>query len=312
MNTLNESIKNYMQYCSCRKRLDSKSIRAYRIDLAQYATYMQKYKLDFCDKKHIGEYIEHLHSLYAPRTVKRKVACLRAFYHYLMCEESIRENPFHKLDISFKIPQQLPRYIPIHTIQTFYEELYAGRDHAHTPYQFKCSIRNIAVVELLFATGLRISELCMLPSKHVNLVEKEILICGKGNKERILQLTDSNTINAVQQYSDLFSDDIEKCGYFFVNGWGNALSDQSVRNMINKLVQQAAISLHITPHMFRHSFATCLVNQDVDIRCIQELMGHSSIKTTEIYTHVSMEKQKNTLQEKNPRKLLGYSYVPLD
>ena len=103
----------------------------------------------------------------------------------------------------------------------------------------------------------------------------------------------------------MFREDITSCGYFFVNNYGNRLSEQSVRNMIHRIASNAQIPINITPHMFRHTFATSLVNQEVDIRCIQELLGHSSIRTTEIYTHVDTARQKHILECKNPRKLIS-------
>ena len=131
-----------------------------------------------------------------------------------------------------------------------------------------------------------------------------VLIYGKGAKERILQIGNLGVIAALTLYQETFQDDIAKCGYFFVNKLKRKLSDQSVRFMINKYAGLAGIKQHITPHMFRHSFATLLLEQDVDIRYIQKMLGHSSISTTEIYTHVSNNKQKNILMNKHPRNLM--------
>ncbi len=307
MNTVQELIDEYLRYCGVRKGLDPKTLRAYRSDLYDFNRFTEQQNCDFLDKKCIGKYVDILHCTKAPRTVKRKIASLQAFYHYLVYEEKISENPLYRMDLSFKMPQQLPRYIPSHIMEGFYRELYSQREKAHTPYQEKCAVRNIAVIELLFAAGLRISELCSLTPEVVNFYDKSVLIHGKGNKERIIQLTEEVTIRSLVEYASLFAQDIRESGYFFVNKFGHCLSPQSVRNMINQMVNDAAIPLHITPHMFRHSFATYLVNQDVDIRCIQEILGHSSIKTTEIYTHVNMTKQRSVLELKNPRKLLRES-----
>lgn len=305
MNTLFVLIDDYLQYCRVRKGLDVKTIRAYRSDICDFQQYLQGHGDDYLNKDCIGDYIDMLHCTKAPRTVKRRIASLHAFYHYLVYAEKIAENPLHRLDLSFKLPQQLPRYIPNHIMNTFYQELYSQKKTAATKYQLQCAVRNIAVIELLFATGLRISELCGLKQEFVNLYDGEIRIHGKGNKERILHLTEDTTVNALKDYSALFSCEMKQSDYFFLNKRGLPLSAQSVRNMINQLVDSASISMHITPHMFRHSFATGLVNQDVDIRCIQEILGHSSIRTTEIYTHVNLSKQKSVLESKNPRKLLN-------
>lgn len=309
MNTLSKLIEQYLEYCRNRKCLDSKTLRAYKADLNDFCQYIARQHENFLDKTVIGKYVDSLHGTKAPRTVKRKISSLQAFYRYLLLEEQIAENPFYRLDLSFKLPQRLPRYIPNHILNQFYQEMYAQVDNASTVYQLKCATRNVAVIELLFATGLRISELCELTQESVNLCEKEIRIHGKGNKERMIHLTETVTVDALIRYTSLFKTDLQNSEYFFLNKCGRPLSPQSVRNMLNQLTDSASISMHITPHMFRHSFATGLVNQDVDIRCIQELLGHSSIRTTEIYTHVSLSKQRSVLETKNPRKQLQINYA---
>ena len=160
------------------------------------------------------------------------------------------------------------------------------------------------MIELLFATGMRISELCSLKPSDIDLKSSNILIYGKGAKERMIQLGNPEVINALSLYQEVFREDIDACGYFFVNRLQRRLSDQSVRFMINRYAELAGIRQHITPHMFRHSFATLLLEQDVDIRYIQRMLGHSSISTTEIYTHVSSAKQKDILVHKHPRNLM--------
>ena len=151
---------------------------------------------------------------------------------------------------------------------------------------------------------MRISELCSLKPSDIDLESSNILIYGKGSKERILQIGNPEVLAALSLYRETFSTDIAVCGYFFVNRLRQKLSDQSVRFMINRYAKLAGLSQHITPHMFRHSFATLLLEQDVDIRYIQKMLGHSSISTTEIYTHVSNTKQKDILVHKHPRNLM--------
>ena len=151
---------------------------------------------------------------------------------------------------------------------------------------------------------MRISELCSLKPADIDFENKSILIYGKGAKERIVQIGNPEVLSALLLYQTAFRADIEICGYFFVNRLGKKLSDQSVRFMINRYARLASIEQHLTPHMFRHSFATLLLEQDVDIRYIQRILGHSSISTTEIYTHVSNVKQKDILFNKHPRNLM--------
>lgn len=300
MNTLNNYIAEYIEYCEYRKRLDPKTLKAYRIDLKQYEDFCTNLS-DFFDKNVVDSFITSLHKQYKPKTVKRKIASLKAFFHHMEYREVLNENPFTKLDIRFREAKLLPKTIPFHTIQAFLSTLYTQKERAESEYQLRCCIRDIAVIELLFATGMRISELCSLKPSDIDLESNNILIYGKGAKERIIQFGNQEVIAALTLYQETFKKDIKVCGYFFVNRLQHKLSDQSVRFMINHYAELAGISQHITPHMFRHSFATLLLEQDVDIRYIQRMLGHSSISTTEIYTHVSNTKQKDILTHKHPR-----------
>ena len=236
--------------------------------------------------------------------MKRKIASLKAFFHHLSYQEILSENPFDKLDIRFREAKLLPKTIPFHSLQTFLSTLYAQKGLAQTDYQKNCCIRDIAVIELLFATGMRISELCSLRPQHIDLENNTVRIYGKGAKERILQVGNPAVLSALKIYFMTFQNDIETCGYFFVNRLCRKLSDQSVRFMIDHYARLANLDQHLTPHMFRHSFATLLLEQDVDIRYIQQMLGHSSISTTEIYTHVSNEKQKDILFHRHPRNFM--------
>ena len=303
MNTLKDYISEYLNYCEYRKQLNFKTIKAYKIDLNQYNSFC----LDISDpfsKKAVDSYITELFKHYKSKSVKRKIASLKAFFHYLEYTEFLVQNPFDKLDVHFREAKLLPKTIPFHSIQKFLSVLYAQKMQAVSTYQFKCCLRDIAVIELLFATGMRISELCSLKPSDIDLESNTVLIYGKGAKERILQLGNSEVISALATYQSTFKADISACGYFFVNKRKQKLSDQSVRFMINRYAALAGIEQHITPHMFRHSFATLLLEQDVDIRYIQKMLGHSSISTTEIYTHVSSAKQKDILVNKHPRNFM--------
>ena len=300
MNTLDNYISEYIEYCKYRKRLDFKTLKAYKIDLKQYTDYCSDLS-DCFGKDVVDTFITSLHKNYKAKTVKRKIASLKAFFHYMEYKEILTENPFTKLDIRFREAKLLPKTIPLHSMQSFLSTLYVQKEHAESEYQQRCCIRDIAVIELLFATGMRISELCSLKPSDIDLESNNILIYGKGAKERIIQIGNQEVIAALNLYKETFAKDMDSCGYFFVNRLQHKLSDQSVRCMINHYAELAGISQHITPHMFRHSFATLLLEQDVDIRYIQRMLGHSSISTTEIYTHVSKKKKKDILVHKNPR-----------
>ena len=301
MNNLQNLIENYLNYCQRQKQLDSKTLKAYQIDLTQFSNAIATKNVYDITSSTIENFISQLHKKYKPKTVKRKIASIRALFRYLEYKEIIEHNPFHKIQIRFREPFTLPKTIPLHTVEVFLATIYKQHSLAKTEYQRKCTLRDIAVIELLFATGIRISELCTLKPNDISLYEKTILIYGKGSKERRLQIGNDDVIQILKEYKDIYHNEISNCQHFFATSSGNALSDQSVRRMINKYVNLACIDMHITPHMFRHTFATSLLEADVDIRYIQEMLGHSSINITEIYTHVAMSKQREILTTKHPR-----------
>jgi integrase/recombinase XerD len=302
MNNLQLLISNYLEYCKTQKRLDEKTLKAYIIDLKQFSTLISCKEITMITTNTLETHIAQLHQQYKPKTVKRKIASLKAFFHYLEYKDIIEHNPFNKIQVRFREPVILPKTIPLHTIETFLSIIYRQRYNAKTDYQKRNALRDAAIIELLFATGMRISELCALKNNDVNLFDGTILIHGKGDKERRIQIGNDAVIHILEEYKNNYLFEIQNCKHFFANQSGNALSDQAVRRMINKYTSLAAIDLHITPHMFRHTFATCLLEADVDIRYIQEMLGHSSINITQIYTHVAVAKQKDILTTKHPRK----------
>ena len=302
MSNLQTTIQNYLNFCEYQKRLDIKTLKAYKIDLNQFAKKILISNISEITADTLENFISNLHIQYKPKTVKRKIASLKAFFHFLEYKDLIDYNPFNKIQIKFREPVILPKTIPLKTVELFLTTIYKQHHVAKTDYQKRNTLRDAAVIELLFSTGMRISELCSLHANNINLYEGTILINGKGSKERLLHIGNENVINILEEYTQTFKREIIQSGYFFANQNGTALSGQSVRRMINKYTSIAAIDLHITPHMFRHTFATSLLEADVDIRYIQEMLGHSSINITEIYTHVTLSKQKDILCTKHPRK----------
>lgn len=302
MNNLQLHIVNYLSHCEHQKRLDSKTLKAYRIDLGQFSKSTGITDPIDVSSNILETYISTLHEKYKPKTVKRKIASLKAFFHYLEYKEVVVINPFNKIQIKFREPTILPKTIPLLTVESFLSTIYTCRRQAPTAYQRKNALRDAAIIELLFATGMRISELCSLKAGDVSLSDRSLLIYGKGNKERRMQIGNDDVFQVLVEYCKTFHNKITSNSVFFVNQNQTPVSDQAVRRMINKYVSLAAIDLHITPHMFRHTFATSLLEADVDIRYIQEMLGHSSINITEIYTHVALSKQRDILTSKHPRK----------
>ena len=300
INPLEILIDEYLQFCSSRKNLDYKTIKSYSIDLMQYFEFSSTTD-SWLNKRTIESYIEYIHTIYKPKTIKRKVASIKAFFHYLEIEEILETNPFHKIQIKYKEPFILPKTIPINAIEQIIKFAYTEYKNKTTQYSKKTALRNILILELLFATGMRISELCSLTLEQIDISDYIIKIYGKGSRERLIQICNNSTQNLIDEYIRTFNSEIINNKYIFTNRLQNKLSEQSVRNMINKYTKDSGISIHITPHMFRHSFATLLLEADVDIRYIQQMLGHSSITTTQIYTHTSINKQKAILTTKHPR-----------
>lgn len=298
----NELIRIYLQHCQLEKGLSKKTIKAYRIDLTQFSCYAGS-DITICDKVLMQDYLSLLHSRFQIKTVKRKIASLKVFFTYLVEEDIIHANPFEKLRIKLHEPFILPKTIPLSTINLILLTAYKKKNSFvdKSSYHYKACLRDIAALELLFATGMRVSELCTLTSNSIDLSDGVIKIYGKGSKERMIQVGNPDVLSAVYAYYNAFSNTIHENGWFFINRLGKQLSDQSVRNMLSMYVELAGIDQHVTPHMFRHSFATLLLEEDVDIRYIQQLLGHSSITTTQIYTHVTSKKQRDILTTRHPR-----------
>lgn len=295
-----ESLFNaYIEDCEFRKRLNSKTLCAYSVDLKQFFEYAGA---EFMNSEKINDYIHYLNrKCYKVKTVKRKIASLKAFFSYLEYIENIEVSPFRKVRTKIQEPKILPKTIDEKVLDQIFNYLYKSIEEAKTDYKINIAIRNATIIELLFCTGLRISELCELKINNINLLNGKMIIFGKGSKERILFIGNENVLNILNKYFILNSIEINKKGWLFPNKDGEKLSDQSIRKLLKNIEVKLNLTKHITPHMFRHTFATMLLDKDVDIRYIQKILGHSSISITQIYTHVSNSKQKEIMVNKNPR-----------
>lgn len=299
MDELENLFKEYVDDCEYRKRLNLKTIRAYKTDLKQFFDYVEK---EYLDQKKINDYIHYLNQNYVKyKTVKRKIASVKGFYSYLEYNELIDKNPFRKIRTKIQEPNLLPKTIDSEILGKIFEYLYNQIDEARSEYKKINAIRNAAIIELLFCTGLRISELCHIKNSDINLYNGSLKVFGKGSKERLIYIGNENVIDILKRYSEIISDKSENIEWFFINKAGGRLSDQSIRKMLTRIELKLDLPNHITPHMFRHTFATILLDKDVDIRYIQKFLGHSSISVTQIYTHISNIKQKEILTNKNPR-----------
>lgn len=296
-----EELQQYLNYCEFQKTLDSKTLKAYRIDLKQY---LGKVQLEEPSKQEIENYIAELHKKYKQKTVKRKIASIKAFYNYLEEEEIIESSPFRKIKVKFKENITLPRVIPRKEIEILLNSMYAGVAISN-PRDKKYKLRDLAIVELFFATGARVYEISNIKKECVDLDSGLIRIMGKGGKERYIQIAEDSVITLLRKYSQVNAEEIDSCGYFFVNQRGQRFSEQSIRLMLKNHLEQAEITRKITPHMFRHSFATYLLEEGVDVSYVQRMLGHSSINTTQIYIHVAAKKQAEILRNMHPRKKMN-------
>ena len=299
-------INEYLNYCSNNKRLDKKTIKAYKIDLYQFVDYINSCSLKNDMRQIIQSYFSNLDINLKPSTIKRKYATLKAYFKYLELEEIIDLNPFSRIRIKINEEQKLPKIFSISIFESILRTAYSILSSCNkndTNYFTYATI--VLVIELLFSTGIRVSELCNLKINNISIEDGRILIMGKGARERVLYIAN---INVKKFFNDFLSKRIDICrktDFVFINRNGDRLSEQSVRRIIKMIVQKSGISQHITPHMFRHTLATALLDNGVDCRCIQKILGHSSIKTTERYTHVSLEMQKNVLFQNHPRNKLN-------
>lgn len=296
-------IQQYLVYCKQQKDLDPKSVKAYRIDLEQLDRYLSTRDLAL-SRESILSYISFLNENYKERSVKRKVASIKAFCSYMGETGQLEPNPFMCIRLKLPRSQELPKTISLRVIEAMLFEAHRQVQIAKTEVGLRAAWRETAVMELLFASGMRVSELCGLKRQEVDLEDGTVRIRGKGRKERLIQIENAEVLHSLAEYRqvEIRSNTLN----FFLNRCQRPLSDQSVRMILNKYAQRVNACQRITPHMFRHSFATLLLDADVDLRYIQHLLGHSSVSTTQIYTHVSSSKLRWILATKHPRNNLSF------
>jgi integrase/recombinase XerD len=306
---LKEAIEQFLFHCRYEKNLSPKTLKAYSIDLRQVTDFLAANlpatHLEAIDKVALRLYIKTLFTGLAEKSVKRKVASLKALFHFLEREDLIAVNPFRKMDVRIKETKRLPRGLSLLDLKRLFQHIYqAKRSNAGSAAShYRALVRDIAVLETLFATGARVAEVCHLRLDDVDLTQGRIRILGKGARERLLQLPDQDTLSALLDYQALWLEPTPPHTYFFHNRLGRRLSEQSVRSMLRRHAIDAGLALHLTPHMLRHSVATLLLEQGVDIRYIQHFLGHSSITTTQIYTAIHDHSHIHMLASRHPRHL---------
>lgn len=241
-------------------------------------------------------YVASLHEHYAPSSIARKISSLRSLYHFLVQDRLIKENPFNDVELPKK-EKRLPKFI-------YPEEIKTILNSVHTDNIL--GKRNKLILELLYGTGIRVSELCNIKLQDIDFSQELILIHGKGQKDRYVPIHQT-LVKALQTYIITTRHDFTKKRkditqkFLFFNNKGTRLTERGVRLIINKIMIESGESLKISPHTLRHTFATHILNNGADLRSVQELLGHSHLSSTQIYTNVTKEKLKEEYMKAHPR-----------
>ncbi len=290
-----EIIYEFLDYISYEKKYSDNTEKNYELDLFKYFEYLDKNNLNYLTVKYkdVSNFTLFLAKQnYKSTTINRIDSSIRSFYNYLELEEKINGNPF-KAASNLKVPKRLPNYFKYDEYLTMISVI--DKDD----YEY----RNRLILEMLFATGLRVSELSNIKIKDIDFSEREIKIMGKGSKERFVFYNKECAIVLDSYLKEcrsklLNSKDSE---YLFINHLGDKLTDRGIRLIIDKIVKKSCIKSKVSPHTFRHTFATMLLNEGCNIKSVQELLGHSSLGTTGIYTHLTNDEVRLAYMKAHPR-----------
>ncbi len=288
----------FLKYLQYEKRYSPHTVVSYTNDLNQFYSYCQEADIDFSPL-----YIKH-HAIrawvvklmdegFSPRTVNRKITTLKSFYKFLLREELIEFNPMDRV-VAPKIRKRLPEFIAEEQINSLLDNYEFGRDFE--------GVRNRMIIEMFYATGIRLAELVNLKIVSVDTKKCSIKVLGKRNKERIVPYSKSLN-NTITEYLDVRGklEVITDNDFFYLTKKGNKVYDKLVYRVVNKYLQFVTTMKKKSPHILRHTFATHLLNNGADLNSIKELLGHSNLAATQIYTHNTYEKLKDVYKQAHPR-----------
>lgn len=290
-------LKDYEYYLKKEKGSSKNTISAYIRDLEQYRIFLEKYhqvkKPSHIQKKHIEGYLKSLDKKVSSKTIARKLTAIKSFHHFLALEKEV------DIDITkdFSTPKSsktLPKVLSVDQVVSLLEQVDKDSD---------LGLRNKALLELIYGSGLRVSELLDIQIEDIHLNQSYVIVHGKGSKERMVPISDMANI-ALRKYMadarpNLLKD--RKITYVFLNQNGQRLSRQGFFKVLKKLALDAGIDSECSPHTLRHSFATHLLENGMDLRTLQTLLGHEDISTTQIYTHISQKRIKEIYKKAHPR-----------
>ena len=274
--------KGYLEYLKKELNFSENTIDNYQLDLADFFSFVNKNSIDylFINRNQAREYLKYLDSKNLKNsTIARRISCLRSFYNYLLLKGFTKQNLFNSIR-NPKIERKLPNYLN-------YEEIEEILDHIDI--NSNEGLRNRLLIEMFYATGCRVSEMINVKIDDIDFTNRSIRIFGKGSKERIVYYGD---YAAGYLDSYLKTDYNKGSKYLFVNSNKEKLTIQEVEGIIKHIMGHLSIKTHVTPHTLRHTFATHLLNNGADIKTVQELLGHASLNTTGIYTHISSDRLK--------------------
>ena len=289
-----EKISDFQIYLKLEKSLSQNTTNAYVNDVRKLADYTEKEPKEI-NLKELEDFIYELNSVYiSPRSQARIISGIKAFFNYLVLENDVANNPAYLLE-SPKIGQKLPEILSVEEIDLLQSKIDLSKPEGH---------RNKAIIETLYACGLRVSELVNLKLSNLHFKEGFIIVTGKGSKQRLIPIGET-AIHEINYYKEHYRSHLDIKTEFedilFLNRYGRQLTRVMIFTIIKNLAQDAEIKKNISPHTFRHSFATHLVEGGADLRAVQEMLGHESIITTEIYTHIDREYLKQVVNDFHPR-----------
>ena len=288
-------INKYLEYLKVVKKYSDKTIESYYDDLTLYNEFLGNNFINILDIDYdtVKEYMKYLYSLNISKSsISIKLSSIRGLYNYLVREDIVKDNYFNRINNPKK-----DKYLP-----KFLKDGEANKIFEVCKYDTPINQRNSVIIELLYATGIRVSELVNIKISDIDINERTIKVLGKGSKERMV-IFNNHTKKAIEIYLNDGYHEFNKLssGYLILNKDGNKLSERYIRNIINKLVTKAGLDIKISPHTFRHTFATDMLEDGSDLMTVKELLGHESLNTTSIYTHVTNEQIRKVYEMAHPR-----------
>lgn len=291
-----ENLESFLDYLNYELNYSFHTIKSYEEDLNNFFSYVQENNINYLkiDKDSIRLYLKYLdENKLNNRTISRMLSALRTFYKYLVLKKIIKNNPFRDIR-NPKVGKRLPNYLNNLEIEDL-----TNSYNLDDP----TSIRNHLIIELLYSTGIRVSELVNIKIHDIDLNDNTIRVFGKGSKERIVLFGDYAK-DIIKKYLKEARDTFIKKNindYLILNCFGNQLTTRSVEEIVKKASKGLKLNNKVTPHTIRHTFATDMLNNGADIKSVQELLGHSSLSTTQIYTHLTNDRIKSVYLKAHPR-----------